>query len=195
MDYLSLIVPKIDNLLKNKDYIVIAIDGDSASGKSSLALSLFYYYKNEVNVIHIDDFYLANRGNIDMNNINKMYDGNIDYYRLKEEVINNLSKTTFSYSIFDCKNQVLNKTKVVVNKKRIMIIEGSYSLNAKKIGKYYDFSIFLKIDRSLQIERLKNRNKNNFNDFLDKWIVLEKNYQEHYKIEKNCDFLINVSQK
>ena len=52
MDNLSLIVPKIDNLLKNKDYIVIAIDGDSASGKSSLALSLFYYYKNEVNVIH-----------------------------------------------------------------------------------------------------------------------------------------------
>lgn len=193
MDNLSLIVPKIDNLLKNKDYIVIAIDGDSASGKSSLALSLFYYYKNEVNVIHIDDFYLANQGNIDMNNINKMYDGNIDYNRLKEEVINNLSKTTFSYSIFDCKNQVLNKEKVVVNKKRIMIIEGSYSLNASKLGKYYDFSIFLKIDKSLQIERLKNRNKNNFNDFLNKWIVLEKNYQEHYKIEKNCDFLINVS--
>lgn len=193
MDNLSLIVPKIDNLLKNKDYIVIAIDGDSASGKSSLALSLFYYYKNEVNVIHIDDFYLANQGNIDMNNINKMYDGNIDYNKLKEEVINNLSKTTFSYSIFDCKNQVLNKEKVVVNKKRIMIIEGSYSLNANKLGKYYDFSIFLKIDKSLQIERLKNRNKNNFNDFLNKWIVLEKNYQEHYKIEKNCDFLINVS--
>ncbi len=193
MDNLSLIVPKIDNLLKNKDYIVIAIDGDSASGKSSLALSLFYYYKNEVNVIHIDDFYLANQGNIDMNNINKMYDGNIDYNKLKEEVINNLSKTTFSYSIFDCKNQVLNKEKVVVNKKRIMIIEGSYSLNASKLGKYYDFSIFLKIDKSLQIERLKNRNKNNFNDFLNKWIVLEKNYQEHYKIEKNCDFLINVS--
>lgn len=193
MDNLSLIVPKIDNLLKNKDYIVIAIDGDSASGKSSLALSLFYYYKNEVNIIHIDDFYLANQGNIDMNNINKMYDGNIDYNRLKEEVINNLSKTTFSYSIFDCKNQVLNKEKVVVNKKRIMIIEGSYSLNASKLGKYYDFSIFLKIDKSLQIERLKNRNKNNFNDFLNKWIVLEKNYQEHYKIEKNCDFLINVS--
>ena len=193
MDNLSLIVPKIDNLLKNKDYIVIAIDGDSASGKSSLALSLFYYYKNEVNIIHIDDFYLANQGNIDMNNINKMYDGNIDYNRLKEEVINNLSKTTFSCSIFDCKNQVLNKEKVVVNKKRIMIIEGSYSLNASKLGKYYDFSIFLKIDKSLQIERLKNRNKNNFNDFLNKWIVLEKNYQEHYKIEKNCDFLINVS--
>lgn len=193
MDNLSLIVPKIDNLLKNKDYIVIAIDGDSASGKSSLALSLFYYYKNEVNVIHIDDFYLANQGNIDMNNINKMYDGNIDYNKLKEEVINNLSKTTFSYSIFDCKNQVLKKEKVVVNKKRIMIIEGSYSLNANKLGKYYDFSIFLKIDKSLQIERLKNRNKNNFNDFLNKWIVLEKNYQEHYKIEKNCDFLINVS--
>lgn len=193
MDNLSLIVPKIDNLLKNKDYIVIAIDGDSASGKSSLALSLFYCYKNEVNVIHIDDFYLANQGNIDMNNINKMYDGNIDYNKLKEEVINNLSKTTFSYSIFDCKNQVLKKEKVVVNKKRIMIIEGSYSLNASKLGKYYDFSIFLKIDKSLQIERLKNRNKNNFNDFLNKWIVLEKNYQEHYKIEKNCDFLINVS--
>ena len=122
-----------------------------------------------------------------------LFIGNIDYNKLKEEVINNLSKTTFSYSIFDCKNQVLKKEKVVVNKKRIMIIEGSYSLNANKLGKYYDFSIFLKIDKSLQIERLKNRNKNNFNDFLNKWIVLEKNYQEHYKIEKNCDFLINVS--
>ena len=116
----------------------------------------------------------------------------MDLSRLNEEIISHLSDKFLIYRSFSCKEQKIIFEKKL-DKKELTIIEGSYSLNASKLGKYYDFSIFLKIDKSLQIERLKNRNKNNFNDFLNKWIVLEKNYQEHYKIEKNCDFLINVS--
>lgn len=201
MNYLDKIKNKIDELLNksNDKNIIIAIDGDSASGKSTLALSLKSIYKDKLAIIHIDDFYLENKGNIDMNNISSLIDGNINYKRLKEEVIDKLTNdniSSFSYSIFNCKTQEYNKKKEKINKKekKIIVVEGSYSQNIDKLGKYFDYSIFLKFDDdTLQKERIKKRNTINYEMFFKKWIILEKNYQAHYDIVKKCDFLINVS--
>ena len=202
MDYIELIKNKIDDLLKekNKENIVIAIDGDSASGKSTLALSLKTIYKDELAIIHIDDFYLENKGNIDMDNISSLVNGNINYKRLKEEVIDKLTNkdiSSFSYSIFNCKTQQYNEKKERINKKKkkIIIVEGSYSLNTNLLGKYFNYSIFLKFkDQKLQKERIMKRNPSNYEMFFSKWIILEKNYQSHYDIVKKCDYLINVSE-
>ena len=199
MDYINIVKNKIDNLLKNKENIIIAIDGDSASGKTTLALSLKSIYKDKLAIIHIDDFYLENKGNIDMNNISSLYDGNINYKRLKEEVIDKLldkNISSFSYLVFNCKTQKYNDEKERINKKenKIILVEGSYSQNIDKLGKYFDYSIFLKFDDdTLQKERIKKRNASNFEMFFKKRIILEKNYQAHYDIVEKCDFLINVS--
>ena len=202
MNYLDKIKNKIDELLNksNDKNIIIAIDGDSASGKSTLALSLKSIYKDKLAIIHIDDFYLENKGSIDMNNISSLIDGNINYKRLKEEVIDKLTNDnifSFSYSIFNCKTQEYNKKKEKINKKekKIIIVEGSYSLNTNFLGKYYDYSIVLKFnDERLQKDRIMKRNPSNYEMFFSKWIVLEKNYQKHYDVVKKCDFLINVSE-
>ncbi len=185
---------KIDELLKEKESIIIAIDGDSCSGKSTLASLINDYYKNEVNIIHVDDFYLNNKGNIDMNKINTTFDGNIDYLKLNEVINNLVKKDEFIYKTFNCMNQKYSDD-IPFKKKKINIVEGSYSLNINKIGyKYYDLSLFLKISEEEQKERLLKRNPSKYEMFISKWVVLEKNYQKHYKIEETADFLINVSE-
>ncbi len=177
---------KIDSLLSNKEYVVIAIDGSSCSGKSYLSSLIFNKYKSITNIVHVDDYYLPK----DSNNKNKNeYDGNIDYKRLKEEVIDKINEDTFIYSKFDCKTQEIVETNTI-NKKRILVIEGSFSLNPNYFNKYYDLSIFIKIVKELQLKLNMIRNKDNYMDFINKWFKYEDLYFDHYKIEEIADIVI-----
>lgn len=62
-------------------------------------------------------------------------------------------------------------------------------------GKYMDCSIFLKTSKEVQIKRLKKRNKDNFLDFINKWIPYEEKYFSFYDIENRCDFIIDTDYK
>ena len=49
-------IEQIKQLLKEKEYVVIAIDGCAASGKTTLAKKLSNMFS--ASVIHMDDFFL-----------------------------------------------------------------------------------------------------------------------------------------
>ena len=51
-------------------------------------------------------------------------------------------------------------------------------------------SIFLTIDKNEQFERIKKRNKNNFEEFINKWVTYENHYFEYYKIIDSADIII-----
>ena len=176
---LNELIKIINKKLENKDHIVIAIDGMVASGKTTLANLLGTYY--DLNIIHVDDFYYPK------NKINIKNDGNINYPRLKK-VIHRLSNNNLSYYSFNCKKQKFDKL-IHIFKKRITIVEGSYSLNPI-LGIYFDLSIFLTIDKNEQFERIKKRNKNNFEEFINKWVTYENHYFEYYKIIDSADIII-----
>lgn len=168
--------------MKTKKSIVIAIDGNCASGKTTLGEKLAETFN--ARIIHTDDFYLA-KGLKDLNTYN---DGNMDLSRLNEEVISHLSDKFLIYRPFSCKEQKIISEKKL-DKKELTIIEGSYSLNPF-FGEYYDLSIFVSLPFEKQIERLKIRNPNNYQDFIDKRIVLENRYFEYYQIQKKADIVI-----
>lgn len=176
---LNELIKIINKKLENKDHIVIAIDGMAASGKTTLANLLGTYY--DLNIIHVDDFYYPK------NKINIKNDGNINYPRLKK-VIHRLSNNNLSFYSFNCKKQKFDKL-IHIFKKSITIVEGSYSLNPI-LGIYFDLSIFLTIDKNEQFERIKKRNKNNFEEFINKWVTYENHYFEHYKIIDSADIII-----
>lgn len=95
--------------------------------------------------------------------------------------------------MFSCKEQkYIERIKIVSPK--IIIIEGSYSMHPS-YGKYMDCSIFLKTSKEVQIKRLKKRNKDNFLDFINKWIPYEEKYFSFYDIENRCDFIIDTDYK
>lgn len=153
-----------------------------ASGKTIFANEIASLFPSRI--IHLDDFYNP-RGTIDLLKSN---DGNINLKRFKEEIIDHINSKSLIYNVFSCKEQKIVSS-IELPLTSLTIIEGSYSLNPY-FGKYYDLSIFMKCDSQVQLERIKKRNSNNFNDFVCKWIVLENRYNNFYQIEKNSQIVI-----
>ena len=177
-------IEQIKQLLKEKEYVVIAIEGCAASGKTTLAKKLSNMFN--ASVIHMDDFFLPleKRTEERLNTPG----GNIDYERFKEEVVNNLDND-FTYNAFNCSIMKVDK-EVFVKKTNLLIIEGSYSLHPY-FGKYYDLSIFLDIDKDEQIDRIRNRDGEKLlKMFIEKWIKYETNYHDYYNIKTTADIYV-----
>ncbi|MBQ4103073.1 MAG: AAA family ATPase [Clostridia bacterium] len=168
-----------------KKHIVISIDGNSASGKSTLAENLANLLNAET--VHCDDFFLPQemRSKERLNEVG----GNIHYERLKEEVIDKLRKpTVISYKAYNCQSGDF-KNKFLMNKK-VIIIEGAYSSHPY-FENYADFKIFLKVDEETQRERILKRNgEEMLKRFINEWIPKENKYFNEFKIEEKADIII-----
>jgi len=162
--------------------ILISIDGNSGSGKTYYSNILSKLY--DCNVIHIDSFYLP-KGKIKINELG----GNIDYYRLENEVLKKIHNSEIKYREFDCKKQEFGE-EIKLQKKRINIIEGSYSQN-KNLKKYYDVNVFVKCDEVTQLERImKREGERKLIEFKEKWIPMENDYFQKSGVNNSYDILI-----
>ena len=178
---------KVEVLLKEnkKEIIVIAIDGMTGSGKTTFAEELSQVYNAPI--FHADDYFLPPELRTE-ERLNEP-GGNIHYEKMKKEIIDILVEgkinSTIKYKPFICKNQSYGEEKSFKLSK-INIVEGSYCLNPY-FGKYYDISVFLKINEKSQIERLTKRCPQMINNFINKWIPLEKKYHDAFKLYDNSD--------
>jgi len=183
--YYFKIFQKIDSLMKSKDSIQVAIDGNSCAGKSTLAALISNVY--DCNVFHMDDFFL--RPELKTKERLKEVGGNIDYIRFQEEVVCGLlSNYEFEYQTFNCKKLSLDRCISVIPKK-LNIIEGVYSMHPVLFGNY-NLKIFLYIDKKEQMVRILKRNgANMLKKFLSQWIPLENEYFEKMKIKEKSDLI------
>lgn len=162
---------------------IIAIDGRCAAGKTTLAALLSE--KTGCVVVHADCFFLRPEQRTE-ERLNTP-GGNIDYERLKSEVMLPISRgEPFSYRRFDCKVMNFAENIFVENDKPI-IIEGSYSCHPV-LWDFYDLRIFLTTDYETQLKRIERRNgAERVSDFRDRWIPLEEKYFAAYRIAERCD--------
>lgn len=180
------LIDAVFNLLNQKPRVIIAIDGRCAAGKTTMAQEL----KKELdcNVISADSFFLRP----EQRTAKRLMEagGNIDYERLESEVlIPLLGGQSFEYRPYNCHIQSLD-TSITVAPNRINIIEGSYSCNPH-LTKYYDYKIFMTVDKAEQLKRIEKRNgKEGLKIFKDKWIPLEEKYFEECRIKELCDFVL-----
>lgn len=178
------LVKNIERVINDKGRCILAIEGQPCSGKTTLAEKLSK--KIESNVIHIDDFYLKKGMK---NNLLESNDGNIDFDRLKREVIDKLNDEEFEYGIFSCKEQkIVSRNKI--SSKPLIIVEGSYSTNPL-LGNYFDYAIYLDIDDEILMKRLKGRMNIDYDNFIKVWVFLEKKYCNFYEIKKRVNKVIN----
>ena len=164
--------------------ILIAIDGNCAAGKSTLAARLKSVYG--CNVFTMDDFFLKTS----QKTVERLNEpgGNVDYERFLAEVIRPLLKCQpFEYRAFDCKTQKLSEP-TLVRPTPINIIEGAYSLHPL-FSDVYDIKVFLGIDEKEQCRRLMARNAALYDKFINEWMPLENKYFEAYDIRLICDFV------
>lgn len=183
-----LIRDKIQELLKEKSRILVAIDGRSAAGKTTLAEQL----KEELGctVIHMDDFFLRP----EQRTAQRLEEpgGNVDYERFLEEVLLPLREgKAFSYAPFDCHTQGF-KSSVQVEPERITVVEGSYSCHPA-MRDYYDLRIFLSLDPEEQARRILLRNPDRAGMFLERWIPLEEKYFTYCNTQECCQLLFDNS--
>ncbi len=165
---------------------VIALDGRSASGKTSLAQRL----KREMNipVIHTDDFYRPKNqfGELELSE----YSGNFDVDRFKSEVVSSIENyRPIKYGVFDCKEGIINRFDTITDY-GCVIVEGAYCLHPK-LGDYADIKLFFDVEREVQLQRIKARNgESALEKFVGIWIPCEEQYINKFKINETCDIIV-----
>lgn len=179
------IFKKIDLLMKSKDSIQVAVDGNSCSGKSTLAALIGSVYN--CNVFHMDDFFL--RPELKTKERLEEIGGNIDYVRFRQEVVAGLnSGHEFIYQKYNCKKMALDQY-ISVTPKKLNIIEGAYSMHPALINNY-NLKVFLYTNKKEQTARILKRNGAiMLEKFLYQWIPLEDEYFTRMKIKEKSDLV------
>ena len=182
MNRLITVQNAIQQLLSEKETVIVAIDGNCTSGKTTLANQLAANY--DCNVFHMDDFFLRPEQRTPARFAE--IGGNVDYERFSEEVLLPLkSGKPFSYRPFDCNTFQLT-VPVAVMPKKLNIIEGTYSLHPY-FGEVYDLEVFLSITPKLQRERILQRPAFLHKRFFEEWIPMEQHYFDGLHIPDKCD--------
>ena len=164
---------KIDELMTQKDVVIVAIDGKCTSGKTTLAAKLAEIY--DCNVFHMDDFFLRPEQRTPERFAE--VGGNVDYERFKDEILIPLQAgKQFSYRPFDCSTFTLADP-VTVMPKQLNIIEGTYS-HHPYFGNPYDLKVMLTVTPELQRERILQRPAFLHQRFFEQWIPMENRYFE-----------------
>lgn len=177
----------IDKALE-KGRVILAVEGGSASGKTTLSQILNEFYG--CTVFHMDDFFLRP----EQRTPERLAEigGNIDRERFLEEVLVALSKNKpVSYRRFDCSTFELSPAAEVIPEK-LTVIEGAYSMHPL-LSEYYDMSVFLDISPELQRERIAVRNSPQFAErFHNEWIPLENEYFLQMQVKQRCSMRIEI---
>jgi len=189
-DYAKLLplISGLDELKRAKSGAIASIDGMCASGKTTLARRLGDVLNAPV--YHMDDFFLppAKRTRERLSEPG----GNVDYERFRTDVLNPLlSKKPFSFRPFDC-SQMDFASPVFCESADLSIVEGSYACHPTLVDGY-DFKIFMSVDPSLQIERIRARNGDKMlKRFENEWIPMENRYFEAFDIRNKADYAIHT---
>lgn len=185
---ISLIMEIFRHVSSNKDHpYIIAIDGMSASGKSTLAKLLHENFP-ESNLFHMDDYFLQpyQRTAERLEEIG----GNVDYERFQSEILSHLSdRNGLTYRKYDCCTQTLGN-EIFVPWKPLVIVEGSYS-HHPYFHHPYNLRIFCEITPDEQRNRILERNGEfMLNRFISEWIPKENLYFQKYQIKEKVDSLL-----
>ena len=162
---------QIDAKLAQKEYVIVAIDGQCTSGKTTLASQLETLY--DCNVFHMDDFFLRP----EQRTADRFAEvgGNIDYERFQQEVLIPLqTRLPFSYRPFDCSTFTLAEP-VSVTPRKLNIIEGTYS-HHPYFGDPYDLKLMLQVEEAIQRQRVLQRPAFLHQRFFEEWIPMENRY-------------------
>lgn len=173
----------IDRALGSKPRMLLAIEGGSASGKSTLAELLTGIYPDAA-LFHADDYFLRPEQRTPERFAQP--GGNMDRERLEAEILAPLSRGgDVVYRPFGCKTMSLSEPRRS-RAARLNIVEGSYSLHPA-LEPYYDLSVFLEISPENQRRRVLERNGPEWGQmFFDRWIPLENTYFQATRTAERC---------
>jgi len=169
----------LERRLADTGRATLALDGDCASGKTTLVALLEPLY--DCNVFHMDDFFLPYA----LRTPERLLEpgGNVHYERFRREVLDSLpSGKPFTYGAFSCKTGETRS--VAVTPRPVSLIEGSYALHPTFDGAYRRLDAvkaLLTVSPAEQRDRILARNgEAMLRRFQNEWIPLEIQYFQAY---------------
>ena len=179
---------RIDRLLAEKEHVLVAIEGGSASGKTTLGKLLQSVYG--CTVFRMDDFFLRPEQRTEERFSEP--GGNVDRERFLEEVLLPLREgKAVDYRRFDCATFTIAPPQRIETE-RLSIVEGAYSMHPD-LAPYYDLSVFLAVSAEKQRERILKRNAPaHAKQFFDRWIPLEQRYFDALDVQERCDLILSA---
>lgn len=165
---------------------LVAIEGGSASGKSTLGEALAKALN--ANLVHMDDFFLPP----ELRTPERFAQpgGNVHWERVLAEVLQPLSAgKPLEYGVFNCSVMAVDRI-CREETKEIVIVEGAYSLHPQ-LRDFYDLKVFITVDEATQKQRILTRNgEKMLQRFLKEWIPLEKAYFEACGVKDCCHIIL-----
>lgn len=180
---------RIDALARTQERVIVAIDGQCASGKTTLAALLARLY--DADTLHMDDYFLQPHQRTPERLAQP--GGNVDAERFLADALTPLSEgRPYLAQRYDCGTQMLlpGQTRAP---RRVTIVEGSYSLHPA-LASRYTLRVLLQIDAEAQRGRILRRNGTQMLErFVSLWIPLENTYFAATDAAHRCDMLLRVT--
>lgn len=180
--------PILEKMAEHPDGCVVAIDGMSNSGKSTIGNLLTEV--TEAGLVRMDDI-LTPAGRMQV--VSKGWPGgNVNYAMFQRDILPNLSsEKAFSYPYFANHSLVLNR-KRRVRRSPWRIVEGSYSQHVV-FGDYADVKVFVRCARPTQRSRVVARDGVRLApSYFRIWIPQEDEYFEFFRLWEKADVLIET---
>lgn len=178
---------RLDTLRGEKRDVFLAIDGGSASGKTTLAALLARVYG--CTVLHMDDFFLRPEQRVPARLAEP--GGNVDRERFRDEVLLPLRRgERAAYRRYDCASGRLCAPETV-SPGGLVVTEGAYALHPA-LRDSYDLRVFLHIAPEKQRARILRRNPAMAETFFRVWIPMEQAYFAAFTPEARCDFVFDA---
>ena len=176
------------NEVVNLKPLIIAIDGNCGSGKTTL--SKIIQERFACNVFHMDDYYLP----FEKRDFNweMIPGGNIDTERFLQEVLLPAGKMdTVTYQPYFCREKrYLEKRNFPPTE--LVVVEGSYC-QLPMLSKVYDLRIFLTCSKKEQERRLRLREGARYPFYEERWIPMEERYYEACSIQSQADWVVETT--
>jgi uridine kinase len=177
----------IERQLSAGDTVRLAIDGNSAAGKTTLATWLAERFHGQA--FHMDDYFLQ----ASQRTPERLGEpgGNVDRERFRAEVVQGLqSGSPFQVRAFDCVSMTLGEPRIIAPT-RFVVVEGAYCLHPELVS-CWTMKVFLALDPESQSKRILARNgPDRHKQFLERWIPMEERYFQAFHVRESCDFVLD----
>ncbi len=139
----------VEALLAARGRALVALEGMSAAGKTTLAAELAQAYGG--NVYHMDDFCFPAHQRPD--DWQQAPGGHMDLERFRREVLKPLSrKEAVAYRPYSCREGAFGAERLI-RPKSLEIVEGAYATHPR-LAAAYDLAVFVQVDPEEQRRRI-----------------------------------------
>lgn len=197
--------------LKNRDKLIVALDGYAGSGKTTVA-NFIGKQNSQVLVIHLDDFIngLNYRRKIIKNEKDKSKAFEFYWYRynLLEKLLKDFksNKKNIKVRTYNYEKNDFSREKLLPLNKKVLLVEGVFLFHPKhKISSMWDRTIYLDINfKKADKQRIAREKKKWGKNYIpeshpDNWTKYFKKayrrYVKKYKPKLNKDLMITINLK